>query len=89
MLLQTVELEALASKALTAALAEDRFKAGIVIDSLSSEYLTPEQAARLLMACLGLQRSCKYSIFLVSPVCQRVMQCSSVICSAGSYMHAA
>ena len=60
-MLQTAELEALASKALTAALAEDRFKAGIVIDSLGSEYLTPEQAARLLMACLGLQKSCKSS----------------------------
>lgn len=64
MLLQTAELEALVSKALTAALAEDRFKAGIVIDSLSSEYLSPEQAARLLVACLGLQRSCKFSAHL-------------------------
>lgn len=57
--LQTAELEELVSKALTAALAEDRFKAGIVIDSLSSEYLKPEQAARLLMACMGLQKSCE------------------------------
>lgn len=59
--LQVAELEALAGKALKASLAEDRYSFGVVIDSLSSQYLTPDQAAQLLFSTLGLQKTCKPS----------------------------
>ena len=57
--LQATELEALVSKALTAALAEEQYARGIVIDGVGSQYLSPELAANLLLNCLGLHKSCE------------------------------
>lgn len=59
MLLQPAELEALAGKALKAALAEEQYARGVIIDGLNSQYLSPDLAAHLLLTSLGLQRSCK------------------------------
>ena len=58
--LQPAELEALASKALKAALIEEQYERGVVIDGLNSQYLMPEVAASLLLTSLGLQKSCKF-----------------------------
>ena len=59
-ILQPAELEVLASKALKAALAEEQYERGVIIDGLNSQYLSPEVAAGLLLASLGLQKSCKF-----------------------------
>lgn len=58
--LQPAELEELASKALKAALTEEQYERGVVIDGLNSQYLSPEVAASLLLTSLGLQKSCKF-----------------------------
>lgn len=56
---QAGELEALVSKALVAALAEEQYTRGVVIDSLTSQYLSPDLAANLLLSSMGLQKICK------------------------------
>ena len=61
LILQPAELEALVSKALRVALAEELYERGIVIDGLNSQYLSPDVAANLLLTCMGLQKSCKSS----------------------------
>lgn len=58
-MLQPAELEALAGKALKAALAEEQYARGVIIDGLNSQYLSPDVAANLLLTSLGLQKSCK------------------------------
>lgn len=60
MTLQPAELEALASKALKAALAGEQYERGVIIDGLNSQFLSPEMAANLLLTGLGLQKSCKF-----------------------------
>ena len=60
-MMQAAELEALVSKAFAAALTEERYTRGIVVDGISSQYLAPEVAANLLLTSLGLQKSCKPS----------------------------
>lgn len=60
MILQPAELEALASKALKAVLAEEQYERGVIIDGLISQYLAPEVAASVLLASLGLQKTCKF-----------------------------
>ncbi|KAL0040642.1 hypothetical protein WJX79_000331 [Trebouxia sp. C0005] len=55
--LQATELEALVKKALVAALTEEQYTRGIVIDGLTSQYLSPELAANLLLASMGLQKT--------------------------------
>lgn len=60
--LQPAELEALAGQALKAALAEEPYERGVVVDGLNSQYLSPDMAAHLLLASLGLQKSCKLPI---------------------------
>lgn len=56
---QASELEALVSKALVAALAEEQYTRGVVVDGLNSQYLSPDLAANLLLTSLGLQKTCK------------------------------
>lgn len=58
-MLQPAELEALAGKALKAALAEEQYQRGVIVDGLNSQYLTLDMAANLLLSSLGLQKSCK------------------------------
>ena len=57
--MQASELEAMVSKALVAALAEEQYTRGVVIDSLTSQYLSPDLAANLLLSSMGLQKTCK------------------------------
>ena len=59
-MLQLAELEALAGKALKAALAEEQYERGVVIDGLNSQYLSLDLAANVLLTSLGLQKSCKF-----------------------------
>ena len=42
-----------------AALTEEQYTRGVVIDGLNSQYLSPELAANLLLASMGLQKTCK------------------------------
>ncbi len=53
--------------ALVAALTEEQYTRGVVIDGLSSQYLSPELAANLLLASMGLQKTCKFII--LSAIC--------------------
>lgn len=62
-MLQPAELEALAGKALKAALAEEQYQRGVIIDGLNSQYLTLDTAANLLLSSLGLEKSCKFRAF--------------------------
>jgi len=45
-----------------AALTEEQYTRGVVIDGLSSQYLSPELAANLLLASMGLQKTCKFIV---------------------------
>ena len=45
-----------------AALTEEQYTRGVVIDGLSSQYLSPELAANLLLASMGLQKTCKFVV---------------------------
>ena len=45
-----------------AALTEEQYTQGVVIDGLSSKYLSAELAANLLLASMGLQKTCKFIV---------------------------